>query len=202
MSKGKMIHSEAGKLGAIASRDTIIKNKNERIASYNKNPKLCGNCKCKLPYDKRYNKYCSHSCSAQNNNKNRNFNTKKKYFTECFYCGKILDKKGKYCNKYCEHKQKEAEIDRKIESGEFSGEHPSPTIRKYLRRHRERKCEGCGLKIWQGHEIPLQVHHIDGIAKNNLPDNLMLLCCNCHALTGNFGSKNKGNGRSYRYKIQ
>ena len=89
MSKGKMIHSEAGKLGAIASRDTIIKNKNERIASYNKNPKLCGNCKCKLPYDKRYNKYCSHSCSAQNNNKNRNFNKKRNILQSVFIVEKF-----------------------------------------------------------------------------------------------------------------
>ncbi|TFG24210.1 MAG: hypothetical protein EU529_04875 [Promethearchaeota archaeon] len=38
---------------------------------------------------------------------------------------------------------------------------------------------------------PLDIHHIDGNRQNNRPENLELLCPNCHALTPNYkGSKN------------
>lgn len=57
-----------------------------------------------------------------------------------------------------------------------------------LRGH---KCEDCGLYKWKNEPIPLQVHHKDGDYMNSELDNLQLLCPNCHALTENYGSKNK-----------
>ena len=56
---------------------------------------------------------------------------------------------------------------------------------------RGRKCEQCGLTEWQGKEIPLEMHHIDGDHFNSDLSNLVLLCRNCHALTDNYGSKNR-----------
>lgn len=56
-----------------------------------------------------------------------------------------------------------------------------------LRGH---KCEKCGLTEWLNQEIPLEVHHIDGDHKNNVLDNLQLLCPNCHALTENWRGRN------------
>ena len=56
---------------------------------------------------------------------------------------------------------------------------------------RSRKCEQCGLSEWQGQEIPLEVHHKDGDYLNSDLSNLVLLCRNCHALTENYGSKNR-----------
>lgn len=56
---------------------------------------------------------------------------------------------------------------------------------------RGRKCEQCRLTEWQGKEIPLEMHHIDGDHFNSDLSNLILLCRNCHALTDNYGSKNK-----------
>ena len=56
---------------------------------------------------------------------------------------------------------------------------------------RGRKCEKCGLTHWQGQEIPLQVHHIDGNHYNNVIDNLQILCPNCHAQTDTYAGKNK-----------
>ena len=55
---------------------------------------------------------------------------------------------------------------------------------------RSRRCEECGLELWQGKEIPLEVHHKDGDYMNSDLSNLVLLCRNCHALTDNYGSKN------------
>lgn len=56
---------------------------------------------------------------------------------------------------------------------------------------RSRRCEQCGLTKWNEQEIPLEVHHKDGNYLNSELSNLVLLCRNCHALTENFGSKNR-----------
>ena len=47
-------------------------------------------------------------------------------------------------------------------------------------------CENCRLTEWQGHQIPLEIHHINGINTDNRLENLQLLCPNCHALTDNY----------------
>lgn len=56
------------------------------------------------------------------------------------------------------------------------------------------KCENCGLEEWQGKQIPLEVHHIDGDELNSSLDNLQILCPNCHALTDNYKGKNINSG--------
>ena len=53
-------------------------------------------------------------------------------------------------------------------------------------------CECCGLKLWQNKDIPLELHHINGIKNDNRIENLQLLCPNCHALTDNYRGKNIG----------
>lgn len=59
---------------------------------------------------------------------------------------------------------------------------------------REYKCEVCGCDgNWYGKKITLQLHHIDGDNKNNVMDNLQILCPNCHSVTDNYGFKNKRN---------
>jgi len=47
-------------------------------------------------------------------------------------------------------------------------------------------CEVCGLNTWRDLPLPLEVHHVDGNKKNNLRENLQVLCPNCHALTPNW----------------
>ena len=64
----------------------------------------------------------------------------------------------------------------------------------------DNKCQKCGWSIISEYtgKIPLQVDHIDGDWTNNRPENLQLLCPNCHTLTANYGSLNKGKGRPYK----
>ena len=57
---------------------------------------------------------------------------------------------------------------------------------------REAHCEACGLNRWCGAPAPLQLDHIDGDRRNNLIDNLRILCANCHALTATWCSRNRG----------
>ena len=61
---------------------------------------------------------------------------------------------------------------------------------KILISERGNKCECCGQSIWLNHNIPLEIHHIDGDKLNNSRDNLVLLCPNCHALTDNYRGRN------------
>lgn len=56
-------------------------------------------------------------------------------------------------------------------------------VKPHLIAERGHKCESCNNGTWLKHQIPLEVHHIDGDRTNNQLDNLQLLCCNCHALT-------------------
>ena len=79
----------------------------------------------------------------------------------------------------------------------------SNTIRKFLLETNNYACEICGfseVNPFTGNSI-LQIHHIDGNSSNNKRDNLQLLCPNCHAMTENYGSRNKNatRGRSKYY---
>lgn len=67
---------------------------------------------------------------------------------------------------------------------------------------KERRCENpeCGLTEWHGKQIPLQLHHINGIRDDNRLENLQILCPNCHALTDNFGGKNANRSEYQRKK--
>lgn len=56
---------------------------------------------------------------------------------------------------------------------------------------RGRKCECCGLAKWIGKDINLEVHHEDGNRLNNDPNNLRLLCPNCHSYTDNWRGRIK-----------
>ena len=64
------------------------------------------------------------------------------------------------------------------------------TIKRALINHRGHKCEICGLNLWMEQNIPLEVHHINGNNKDNDPNNLQLVCPNCHAFTNFYRGKN------------
>jgi 5-methylcytosine-specific restriction endonuclease McrA len=90
--------------------------------------------------------------------------------------------------------------------GSRSGSQPSGNAKKEVRRWvRERdknQCSQCGwTKVNPITKIcPLELDHIDGDFTNNRPENLRMLCPNCHSLTPNYGSLNRGSGRGIRKK--
>lgn len=59
---------------------------------------------------------------------------------------------------------------------------------------KEVKCECCGLSEWNGKQIPLELHHINGDHHDNRFENLMAICPNCHAQTDNYC----GRGRKWK----
>lgn len=56
--------------------------------------------------------------------------------------------------------------------------------------YKSHQCENCFLSEWQGNQIPLELHHVDGNRYNNTLQNLKLLCPNCHALTDTYRARN------------
>lgn len=123
----------------------------------------------------------------------------KKY--NCLHCKKVNEwgwsKTNKYCDNVCQGAYRWiTEIVPKIERGEAT--HNSAfVLKKYLIEKFGENCFECGLgSTWQNKRLTLQLEHADGNSDNNLPQNLKLLCPNCHTQTEFFGSKGKGN----RYK--
>lgn len=190
----------------ISMHAKILQDKENRIIEHNKNPKLCKQCNSPIPYNKRQNSFCGHSCCATFNNKKK----VDKFFT-CT-CGISFERKNKsikFCSRKCSNDSKYSEFIRKWKLGEINvvrGLTVSSHVRKYLFNKNDNKCCKCG---WHevnktSNRIPLQINHIDGNYMNCQEDNLELLCPNCHSLTHNFGSLNKGFGRKKRrdrYKI-
>lgn len=80
-----------------------------------------------------------------------------------------------------------------------AGKEPATWVKSYLVETRGDRCERCGFdeKTSDGRSI-IQMDHVDGRHLDNSPDNLKLLCPNCHAMTETFGSKNKAGTRRYR----
>jgi len=130
----------------------------------------------------------------------------------CLFCDKQFHSHyssfGKYCSLVCQHQyQTKLEIEKWLR-GEDNPINTNgllrPWARLYLFEIFKNKCCLCGwreINKTTG-KIPLEVDHIDGNYKNNNILNLRLLCPNCHSLTSNYKSLNKGNGRGKRNKIE
>lgn len=126
---------------------------------------------------------------------------KKKKKNECLYCGEPVY--SKYCSASCQVKYEQAEWEKKWFAGEVSGntagiwQEPSGRVRTYLFRIYDSKCARCGWgerNPFTG-SIPLEIEHLDGNAENTTPENVTLLCPNCHSLTATYRGANIGHGR-------
>ena len=197
---GKMSRSDSGKLGAIASREIVQEAYEKRIAEYDKEPQRCKQCSLPIPYIKRTNDFCSHVCAAVFHHLLRGQDSTPKTIRDCLECGKKTKNK-KFCCQQCSATYKRHLIHEEIRKGNYKNTMSGcRTLKSFLVIERGEKCGCCGLSKWRGKPIPLDVHHKDGDASNNRPDNLELLCLNCHGITPNFGRKNKHSTRIYRYK--
>ena len=76
-----------------------------------------------------------------------------------------------------------------VENSEYKN---ATTLKNRLLKEgiKENVCEICGISEWNGKPISLQIHHVNGIHNDNRPENLMLLCPNCHSQTDTYAGKN------------
>jgi hypothetical protein len=206
-----MNKSEAGKLGALKSQATNLAKLEERISIYNSNPRKCLYCETPIPYNKRINKFCNHTCAAIHNNKlfpKRHATFKHvnqhssqyipKEYGNCLWCNnKLKGHQIKYCCHECHRNYKWEKKKQEIEAGECTDNNRS-TVKKYILELHGRKCSICHLTTWQGQPIPLVLDHIDGNSDNGKINNLRLVCGNCDMLLPTYKSKNRGNGRAWR----
>lgn len=109
----------------------------------------------------------------------------------------------KYCCSACQHQhQFEVYIAEWLagrKSGAKGSVEVSDHVRRYVKETQGERCHICGWCEVNPHTgtIPLHLDHIDGNWANNRPGNLRFLCPNHHALTSNYGARNRGNGRPY-----
>ena len=182
---------------------TITEIPNTSRSQYDSSPNLCAICKKTLPYEKRFNKCCSQSCASTRRNSGVRRHGKPP--NSCLICGeKTTDHRKRFCSHQC---QKEFDYRNFIEkwlnglvsgnTGKKSETAISCHIQKWVRRERGEKCEKCGWTYTNQYtkKIPLNLHHKDGDSEHTRPENLELLCPNCHSLTKTYGGANKGCGR-------
>lgn len=195
ISKMPLSKSEAGKLGAEKSRIISSLKKQANIAIYLKDPNYCKCCKSLLTYENRKKIFCSSSCSATYNNKQRK--TEKK-LNLCVACEKKIHPHNKYCSIKC---QCDFFYNKSIVDWFQNKISPSKgKIKKYLIEKFGNVCSVCGISDWNDKPLVLELEHKDGNSENNEPNNLCLICPNCHSQTPTFKGKNKGNGRHIRRK--
>lgn len=110
----------------------------------------------------------------------------------------------KYCSNACQHEFQYRSYIARWKAGEEKGLNAqglvSDPVKKFLRQKFDNKCYLCGWsKINPKTKvIPLVADHIDGNWRNNVEENLRLICPNCDALSPTFSALNKGNGRPGR----
>lgn len=176
------------------------------LREYYNNPNYCKCCgkvivvsKTESPRETRRKNFCNSSCAASYNNKQ-----KEKKHNYCLNCGSEISLENKYCSNVCQHAYLQREREEEWLSGNADGNTKSEwtevrqTIRGYLFKKYDNKCSRCGWGETNPYTgtIPLEVEHIDGNPYNSSPENLTLLCPNCHSMTRTYRGANRGHGRS------
>jgi hypothetical protein len=166
----------------------------------------CKNCNS-LITSKHAKMFCSHSCSATYNNKGVRRHGKPKVLINCLRCGKEREKRPQDRGVYCSIKCQALDSSDAIVSAWLRGDDPGwsgktvqlkKCVRRYLLDTRGASCVNCGWdNLHPVDSLPLvTIDHIDGNAKNNKPENLRILCPNCHAMTSTFGNRNRNSARN------
>jgi predicted RNA-binding Zn-ribbon protein involved in translation (DUF1610 family) len=121
----------------------------------------------------------------------------------CPNCGREVRRRNKFCNNQCQQDHKHKQVIESWLLGELDMSTVlgcSSHVKRFLLEKAGHKCPQCGwgeVHSVTG-KVPLEVNHIDGDSTNNKPDNLEVLCPNCHSLTHNFRALNKKSSRSHR----
>ena len=167
--------------------------------THGNNKKFC-NCRCAAFYNNRHSEKLK---AFQHSKKVRGRRTK-----QCLNCDSDISYNNIYCNHHCMYDYKYKEWVKLWLAGEDDGttasRGPKTGVKRYLVETYGEQCQLCGWEELNTHskKIPIHIHHIDGNTMNNHPENLQLLCPNCHSLTETFGALNSGKGNEYRRNLK
>jgi hypothetical protein len=145
-------------------------------------------------------KFCSRSCSAAFANKSKP-KRKAKLFS-CVFCNKTKPYKKSgilYCSQKCRNDSKvKLWLDGKDSGYTGKAKALKKFIRAYIFKTRGTACSECGWdKKHPDDGLPLtEIDHKNGNAENCSPDNLRVLCPNCHSMTSTFRARNKNSTRN------
>ena len=164
---------------------------------------LCENCNKETTNPR----FCSRSCSAQVTNResprrNKGSGWKETKCIECnvdfeYHCSRSA---GKYCSNACQGKRRNRKTVEAWKNSPESYKRITNSIKIHLREEAGNCCSGCG---WNKKNpitgnCPLEIHHRDGNSENNTPENLQVLCPNCHSLTETWKALNKNTSEDRR----
>ena len=187
------------------SKQTQKQQATQRRKEYNRLPSLCKHCNKVLPYLKRNGLFCNRSCSASYNNTKWPKRKSMGLTSDCLHCGEPLnDYRLTFCSLCCSTKYKRAQYISLWKQGIISGITGNGDLSKHIRNWLLEQCSNkCQLCSWNKinsytQKVPLEIDHIDGNHINNIPDNLRVICPNCHSLTATYKGANKGKGRKHR----
>jgi len=120
----------------------------------------------------------------------------------CRACEKgLTGNQAKFCSTQCQMNNLRAQKVTAWLEGNLDGRRGKTAtamwIRWWLIKQRGQCCWKCGWAACNPHtgNIPPELNHIDGDFTHNQPDNLELICPNCHSLTASYKGANKKGGR-------
>ena len=125
----------------------------------------------------------------------------------CLCCGAEMPHRKNCRNMYCNNKCQQQHLIETKTKNWLNGDDPGWTgktrqlkyfVRRYLHNTRGTACEVCG---WDERhpvdgKVLTEIDHIDGDAENCSPDNLIILCPNCHSKTWSFRARNRKSKRT------
>lgn len=167
---------------------------------------VCGVCGLSFT-SKRSEKrrFCSSSCAAVKNN---TLHPKRRLENVCKieFCDTPISNSASYC---VEHKESYTRLksEKRIQdwiNGQWAGgtQYGIATfVRTYLLEEADYKCSKCGFNTPHpdDNKTILEINHINGDGTDHSPENLEVVCPNCHALTSSYRGRNQGNGRPQYY---
>ncbi len=197
--------SEAAKLAWQKHRHTYEESNRKKRRTNEEKAALikCAACGCPLTIGKK--KYCTRKCAWSVNVPKLNGYRAPRPRINCAWCKKLfIKRRSDCCSQTCFFSNYSDTCTQEWLRGERDGGLNGAVysfVRRWLISKTGEACSKCGWceRNETTGNIPINVDHIDGDSDNNRPENLRLLCPNCHSLTSTYGALNKGRGRKNRY---